>query len=176
MKRLAYLTIIAAAALTSAFAGQDYKSFKDVDVDVETSKFRDVEFQLDVFYAQMFAAADRGNAINTGPGGGFATNLFFARYFGVGVENLWYSNDSRGDYFLTGKAIVRYPIDSLSLAPYAFVGGGGGFGLSNVGFGTVGFGAEYRVTDNIGTFVEGRWLFGAPNDAGLLTTGLRFSF
>jgi len=175
MKKLLCLASLVALSAASSFAGDSCKSFKEAIVAPE-GKFRDVEFQVDGFYAQMFGPGTSGNVVNTGPGGGFGGNVIFAKYFGAGVENLWYSNDGRGDYLLTGKAIARYPIESLSLAPYAVVGGGAGFGRGSYGFGLLGAGLEYRLTRNIGSFVEGKWLFGAPNAAALLTTGVRFIF
>jgi len=179
MKHIATLltTIIAATlALSSAFAG-DGKTFKDYkEVETSTSLFRDQELQIDGFFIQTFAGRTNGQEINTGPGGGFAINGIFARYFGLGVENYWSSNDNRGSYTLGGFGILRYPIDSLNIAPYVLVGGGAGFSKTNYGFGSLGLGAEYRFTKNLGTFVDGRWYYGAPDQAGVLRTGLRYSF
>lgn len=176
LTKLALLTLLA-AFVTQTYAG-DGKSFKEIVVIEEpTSLFRDQEIQLDAFFIQTFAGRTEGQTINTGPGGGFAVNGIFARYFGLGVENYWYSNDNHSNYNLGAYGIVRYPIDTINLAPYALIGGGAGFvGNNNYGYGSVGLGFEYRFTENIGTFVDGRWYFGAPDQAGVLRTGLRFAF
>lgn len=178
MKKLitSAIIIIASLGMTGiSFAGESFKSFKEVVV-VPEGKFRDQEVQLDLFYTQVFGPSTSGYTTNTGPGGGFGVNAFFARYFGLGVSNFWYSNDNVGNYFLSGNAIVRYPIEALSLAPYATVGGGAGFGNNSNGFGSVGGGLEYRFTPNIGTFVDAKWLFGATDSAAVLQSGLRFSW
>ncbi len=59
---------------------------------------------------------------------------------------------------LAGNFFVRYPICSLNLAPYAMVGGSGTWNGHGTGYGNVGAGVEYRFTDNIGVFVDGRYL------------------
>lgn len=178
MKKYIAATIIAIASLAivaTSFAGTESKSFKEFAVTPD-SKFKDQEIQLDLFYTQVFGPSTSGYTTNTGPGGGFGINAIFARYFGVGINNFWYSNNNVGNYFLSGNAILRYPIEALSLAPYATVGGGAGFGNTNTGFGSVGGGVEYRVTNNVGTFVDAKWLFGAPNYATTLQTGLRLNW
>lgn len=158
----------------SVFAG-DGKTFKEI-CPADTSRFRDMELQADGFFLQTFAGKTQGQTINTGPGGGFAINGIFARYFGIGIENAWYSNDNHSNYLLGGYGIMRYPIEPLHLAPYATLGGGAGFGKTNYGYGSLGLGLEYRLTSYLGTFVDGRWLFGAPDQAGLLRTGIRLAF
>lgn len=177
MKKLhTLLAALAVFTLTATTHAGDGKSFKDVLVEPAASVFADTEFQIDGFFQQTFGPSTQGNTINTGPGGGFGTNAIFARYFGVGVRNAWYSNDGHGDYQLSGFAILRYPMETLKLAPYAMLGGGAGFGRSDYGYGLLGGGLEYRVSRNIGTFVDSTWLFGAPNNAVNLSTGVRLSF
>lgn len=178
MKLPLFLTILTTTLLgTFAYGGSDFKSFKTVE-DVQVAPlFRDTELQLDTYYVQVFAPQASNLAVNTGPGGGFGVNAFFAKYFGLGVENFWYANDGSSSYFLLGNLYFRYPIEALRVAPYVVVGGGAGFLThSQVGFGTVGGGLEYRVTRNIGLFTEGRYLFGMPNTGATLRSGVKFSF
>ena len=179
MKKLSLITTVialSAVALTSATAGSG-KTFKESKEVIEPiSLFRDTEFQVDAFYHQFFrkpSSAD--HIIRTGAGGGFAFNYIFARYFGIGVENFWTTNGPTS-YHLGGYAIFRYPIESLRLAPYALVGGGAGLGNFSYGYANMGGGFEFRITPNIGTFVDSRWYIGNPANGSDIRAGLRLSF
>jgi hypothetical protein len=167
---------MAASSFTPAIAGTDSKSFKDKVV-VETSdcRFRDSEFQIDAFYTGFMGGG--GSTFKTGSGGGFGINYFFARYFGIGYEASWYDNGGTAEHMpLNGNFFVRYPICSLNLAPYVMVGGGAGWDGTVVGYGNVGGGLEYRVTDHIGLFVDGRYFYGGSGNVANLRSGLRFAF
>ncbi len=168
---------MAASSFTPAIAGTDSKSFKDKVV-VETSdcRFRDSEFQLDAFYTGLVGG--RGSTFKTGSGGGFGINyFFFARYFGIGYEASWYDNGGTAEHMpLNGNFFFRYPICSLNLAPYVMVGGGVGWDGTVVGYGNVGAGLEYRVTDHVGLFVDGRYFYGGSGNVANIRSGLRFAF
>lgn len=161
----------------SSAGTQTFKEFKEINIVDETPQyFRDTEIQADLFFNQTFGPSTSGQTLNTGPGGGASLNVIFARYFGIGVKNIWFSNENQATYLLNGQLIARYPIESLHLAPYINVGGGAGFDSDTFGFGSLGGGIEYRVTPNVGTYVDTNWLFGAPNNAAILNTGLRLAF
>jgi len=179
MKKMLALTGIAMMmAVTASFAG-DGKTFdKKVVVVPETCKFRDMEFQIDAFYTGF--ASSRG-ALQTGSGGGFGLNFFFARYFGIGYEAAWYSNDGNGAKLpVGGNLFFRYPICSWNLAPYVMVGGGAAWSSAwdgTVGYGNVGGGLEYRLTDHIGLFGDSRWFYGNQStSAANFRAGLRYAF
>jgi hypothetical protein len=165
-----------AAPFTPAIAGTDSKSFKDEVVIEETDcRFRDMEFQVDAFYTGFFGS--RGSTFQTGSGGGFGFNFFFARYFGIGYEASWYDNGGTVEHMpLNGNLFLRYPICSWNLAPYVMVGGGVGWDGTAVGYGNVGGGLEYRFTDHIGIFVDGRYFYGGSGNVANLRSGLRFAF
>ena len=96
----------------------------------------------------------------------------------------------------TGNLIFRYPICQWNLAPYLLVGGGAQYGnvpnqtnlygttrryrMAGQGFGHVGGGLEYRVTETIGLFSDARYLFsgvdGLANNQLQWRYGLRFAF
>jgi hypothetical protein len=99
----------------------------------------------------------------------------------------------------TGNFILRYPICQWNLAPYLLIGGGAQYGnvpninagtlpngqtvryrMAGQGFGHVGGGLEYRVTQNIGLFTDLRYLFsgvdGLANNQMQWRYGLRFAF
>ena len=88
-------------------------------------------------------------------------NFFFLRYFGIGYEAQWYDNDGTAEHLpVGGNFFLRYPICAWNLAPYIFVGGGAAWDGDCVGYGNVGAGLEYRFTDHIGAFVDGRYFYG----------------
>lgn len=177
MKKLTLTVLLGAfVAATSAFAGTESKSFKDkVTVIPDECRFRNTEFQLDTFYTGFFGS--HGSQLSTGSGGGFGLNFFFAKYFGIGYEAAWYSNNGTAEHMpLAGNFFLRYPICSLNLAPYALVGGGAAWDGTTIGYGNVGGGVEYRITKNIGLFVDGRYFYGGSGNVGNLRSGLRFAF
>jgi hypothetical protein len=167
---------LAAGSFTPAFAGTDSKTFKDkVVIEASDCRFRDTEFQIDGFYTGFMGG--RGSTFKTGSGGGFGVNFFFARYFGIGYEASWYSNGGTAEHMpLNGNLFFRYPICSLNLAPYVMVGGGVGWDGTVVGYGNVGAGLEYRVTDHVGIFVDSRYFYGGSGNVANLRSGLRFAF
>jgi len=171
-----YVTLIVSALVFAnvAVAGTDSK--KTV-ISEEVCKFRDNEFQIDAFGLGAFYQGGR-----PGWGGGLGVNYFFARYFGLGVEQDLFGRNSDGSAGYTewgtfGNAFLRYPICSWSIAPYAVVGGGVVYGKTKpVGGGTVGGGLEYRLTDNVALFGDARWMY-TQNDNGVMArTGLKVAF
>ncbi len=178
MKTLTVAALFAAVMTTgSALAGTEAKTFKDkVPMEpVEVCLFRDMEFQFDVFYTGFFGSP--GSQLSTGSGGGFGMNFFFAKYFGIGYEAAWYDNNGTVEHLpLGGNFFVRYPICAWNLAPYAMVGGGAGWDGTTIGYGNVGAGLEYRFTDHVGLFVDGRYFYGGSGDVANVRSGLRFAF
>lgn len=178
MKKLILSTVIVGLSFSASFAG-DGKSFKETKNPVieETCRFRDTEFQIDTFYSGFFGG--RNTNFGTGSGGGIGLNYFFAKYFGIGYEGSVYSNQGSAQWLpISGNFFIRYPICSLNLAPYVMVGGGGTWNESGhgTGFGNVGAGVEYRFTDNIGIFADGRYYYGGTDNVANLRSGLRISF
>jgi len=55
-------------------------------------------------------------------------------------------------------------------------GGGVSFDGNPKGYGNVGGGVEYRVTDHIGLFVEGSYFYGQTCNLANVRSGLRFAF
>jgi hypothetical protein len=164
---LATLVAFTGASLagTEAYSGPGKES-KQV---ITPTCFADQEWQADVFgaYSVGNGPTHAGPIRDHGWGGGIAANYFFARYFGVSAEGSWLaghenlgSGKSGSTQFQSvgGNAIFRYPIDSLCLAPYAFVGGGATMDGSKWAVGDVGVGVEYRIIPNkLGIFTDGRW-------------------
>lgn len=159
-------------------AGTEAKSFKSVkEVVTEECRFRDTEFQIDAFYTGFFGDIIDDSRFNTGSGGGFGINFFFAKYFGIGYEAAWYSNNGVAEHMpLGGNLFFRLPICKWNIAPYTMVGMGGAWNGDGIVYGNVGGGIEYRVTNNIGLFVDSRYFFGGTGNVSNLRTGLRFAF
>jgi hypothetical protein len=202
MKKYIITGVMAAVAATSAFAGTTTAS-KEVAPVEAPCLFRDNELQLDAFGLGDFY---RGNFDMSGRpawGGGLGLNYFFSRFVGIGIEQDLYGRNSKGngaqlnDFGYTrwatiGNLFLRYPICSWNLAPYLMIGGGANYGnvgggyvnspnrIAGQGFGHVGGGLEYRVTETIGLFSDARYLFsgvnGLPNNQLMWRYGLRFAF
>jgi hypothetical protein len=180
MKKIAIPFIACLALATSAFAGQEMKESKEV-VPAPEPCFRDQEFQLDVFGS--WTDSIRRNPHQDEFGGGIALNYFFLRYLGVGVDGNVMEGDAHGVWDVTGRLIARFPIDNgiggLCLAPYVF--GGGGVLTDSILVGTwhAGGGLEWRATQMIGLFAEGRYTWGGEDghvQAAQARVGVRFAF
>ena len=207
MKKYIITGVMAAVAATSAFAGTMTAS-KEVAPVEPPCLFRDNELQLDAFGLGDFYRGNFDMSGRPAWGGGLGLNYFFSRFIGIGIEQDLYGRNSKGnrsvgsnDFGYTrwatiGNLFLRYPICSMNLAPYLMVGGGANYGnvgggyvgapgsrpnrLAGQGFGHVGGGLEYRVTETIGLFSDARYLFsgvsGLPNNQLLWRYGLRFAF
>jgi len=195
MKRIAIGLIAAGMVASTAFAGDDTVGKESkAPVPALAPCFKDQEFQVDLWGGLTeLSSGNRAGLFDTprrGGGGGLGVNYFFIRYLGIGVDadldsahhELWNA---------TAKLIVRVPFDfgGLCLAPYVYSGGGGAFANSqygndsaSVGAFMLGGGLEYRITQNIGLFAEGRYTWaGESNSHPDLTAasgrfGLRISF
>jgi len=176
MKKLTLALLTVAVSVTGAFAGTSAKTFKQTVAPTPECKFRDQELQVDAFAAGAFYNQGR-----PGWGGGLGVNYFFTKFIGLGVEqDVLGHQGAPGEWITAGNLFLRYPICSLNLAPYALVGGGAAYGSGRRGhgFGDVGGGLEYRVTDNVGLFSDARWVYSSeePKSGLLGRAGLRFAF
>lgn len=194
-------TLVASAAIAatsfagtaSVSSGKSYKEYKNVE---QPTCFNDQELQLDTFgaYAVGEGKSHAGPIRDHAFGGGVGVNYFFARYFGIGADGIWLSakenqsspgasSDSKTFHNATGSLILRYPIDSICLAPYVFAGGGFTVDGDQWASGHVGVGVEYRVVPHkIGLFADSRWTYfgtryGHDNENNFLTkVGIRVVF
>jgi len=176
MKKLVFGLVATVALAATSLAGtatySSGKGYKEVKNVVTPTCFSDTELQVDAFGS--FAVGERGEVgafKDHAWGGGIGVNYFFARYFGIGVDGELLTGkedptlvapEKGSDSHLIGGAngnvIFRYPFDSICLAPYVFVGGGGYFERKEWGSGDVGGGLEYRILPNkLGIFADGRW-------------------
>jgi len=195
MKKYIITGIMAAIAATSAFAGTAVS--KNVVAVEDPCLFRGNEWQVDAFGLGDFF---RGGYYAGRPlwGGGLGVNYFFNEYVGLGIEQDLYGRNSRNNYYAPngvngitrwatiGNVFVRYPICNWNLAPYLMFGGGANYGRvpnrsGGQGFGHVGGGLEYRLTENVGLFSDARYLYsGVRGVTGfnqlMWRYGVRFAF
>jgi len=108
---------------------------------------------------------------------GADVDYFFLRYVGIEAE-AWSENpDHSFVNDVGGNLVLRLPIESIRLAPYAFGGAGHSFVPVAATYGDFGAGVEFRFTHHIGIFVDGRYV--VPDrlgNYGLGRAGIRFSF
>ena len=148
------------------------------------SLFRDREVMLDLFGTLSVGESviddfTRERVRDDGRlGAGAGLTFFFMRYVGVSGEAY---TENTADEFVdkaSGSLVVRYPIESVHLAPYAFGGAGRQFDPEEEWFGQVGAGLEFRITHHCGIFADGRYMIfdDADNDIGLGRVGVRLVF
>jgi hypothetical protein len=177
MKNIALSAVATLTLVASSFAGQQISSGKDYKQPApEAPCFQDQEFQLDIFasYTDTVSNGKYGD----GFGGGVGFNYFFSRYVGFGVDGNVFDAGVNGLWSASGRVILRLPIDSLCLAPYIFGGGGVQANGETVGSFHAGGGLEWRATQTIGLFAEGRytWTADSAEDNGQARLGVRFVF
>jgi hypothetical protein len=111
-----------------------------------------------------------------GAGGGL--NYFFCRYVGIGGDA--YSENTGAHDFIysaSGNLIGRLPILDTGIAPYVFGGAGHQFDGVEQTFGQAGAGIEFRFAQNIGIFIDARYVYADKTENyGVGRTGLRLSF
>lgn len=175
-----FLRLVLAAFLIAqpvSHAGTATKSFIQ-PVAEQAPLFRSGELQLDTY----FAGVAESDGFLPGWGGGIGINYFFTKFLGLGVEQDVFgkSGGSLAHWGTSGHLFVRYPIESLQLAPYAVVGGGACYaaGITGHGSGDVGGGLEYRFNRHIGLFSEARYFYSSelPQNSVIYRGGFRFVF
>ena len=110
-------------------------------------------------------------------GAGIGFNYFPLRFLGFGADA--YSQNTTGIFVDNASAnlILRFPLDSIHLAPYIYGGGGYQFDPGEVWFGQVGAGLEFRVTRHFGLFADARYVIPHEEETyGMARAGLRFAF
>jgi hypothetical protein len=115
---------------------------------------------------------------DTAGGGGVGLNYFFNRNLGIDVSYGVYDTHSQTHAF-DGNLVLRFPIDSLCIAPYILAGGGYDTNGTSGGQYDAGGGIDIRFspTSCIGLFAEGsyHWATSGGDYTGV-RMGLRFPF
>jgi len=172
MKKLTLTFLASLAFVATSFAGQELKEYKPV---VEPC-FKDTELQLDIFAS--YSGTTSGGSHGDGFGGGLGVNYFFTRNLGVAVSGNLYDGDVNGVWNIDADLVLRFPIEgSICIAPYIMAGGGLETNGSTTGTFNAGAGLEWRATQSIGIFGEGRYIWSAADEDGVQARlGLRFIF
>lgn len=132
---------------------------------------------FDVYGGYKSVQFDNGAEDKDGWAAGIGVNLFFNRYVGVGGEGYFFDSGDDLSFTGAGNLILRLPIDSICLAPYAFIGGGYQFGDYDQSFWQTGLGLEWKMNQYVGLFGDARMIFAEEDaDTQLYRAGLRFSF
>jgi Outer membrane protein beta-barrel domain len=109
-------------------------------------------------------------------GGGVGYNVFFNRNLGIDLNYGLYGTSSEHHEF-DANLVLRAPIDSLCLAPYALVGGGYAVNSSNRANFDVGGGLDLRLQSCLGVFAEGLYHFAQEGaDYTTVRLGVRIPF
>ena len=107
-------------------------------------------------------------------GYGAGLNYFFTENWGVGVDS--YADAFTVPYLLNGNVFFRYPLQELSLAPYAFAGVGREWTHAPQWQGDFGGGIEYRWKPAMAFFTDVRWVIPDETDNYLVWRfGFRFA-
>ena len=181
MKKTLLPLLILFTVIATSFADETI-SPKNILVPAD-GRFRAHEWQVDTAVVGN-AGVYKGEG-KQGLGADLGFNYFFLKYIGVGIDNsvsgahnagLTGSTGLEAVYGLKGYLLLRYPIESWNLAPYAMIGGGGHWGITSQGDGNVGGGLEYRLTPKVGLFTDCLWLYGTGLSMARARAGLRFIF
>lgn len=198
MKTHTIAALSACALAATAMAGDRMvSSGKESYTPAPPACFGDREWQVDLFGVYGFTDSTQERILGDHAwGGGLGVNYFFHRNIGVGVEGILY--DLRGGRDVLGSAALnifyRMPIQSACIAPYIYGGIGAVFNAETLDArdfngrddsgddaylaGHAGLGVEYRVTRNIGLFIDARytWVDESKNDFVTARSGFRIAF
>lgn len=112
-------------------------------------------------------------------GGGILAEYAFSPYVAVQASYGIYATDSEHHNF-DAALVLRYPITSICVAPYALVGGGFSTNSDTAGQFLVGGGLDFRIPSAscISIFADGTYNFsgGSVADFTLVRLGVKFPF
>jgi hypothetical protein len=112
-------------------------------------------------------------------GGGLSLAYFFTENVGLEADATWLATDTVLHHF-TGSVVLRYPIKTICIAPYAIVGGGILANSGNEGTFHAGGGIDVRFGHSHwcpGLFADARytWTGESDDDFTLIRAGFRFN-
>ncbi len=180
MKKTALVLLTALVCVGSSVAGPLQALPVNPHEVTPSALFRDQELFFDIYgsYLQNRETNCDCESKRDGYGGGFAIGHYFGYYVGARLDvNFSSVEDAKTN--IGGDILLRFPIQTAHLAPYAFVGGGVQVANGNNGFLRVGGGIEWRFTPHFGIFGEGSYSWvDQENRANNLTikAGIRYIY
>lgn len=112
-------------------------------------------------------------------GGGLLAEYAFSEYIAIQGSYGLYATDSEHHNF-DAALVLRYPITSICLAPYALVGGGFSTNADNTGHFLVGGGLDLRIpsANCFSIFADGAYYVksGNSDDDTIVRLGVKFPF
>ena len=146
----------------------------------EVEKFRANEFSFDFFGSYNRSSAKVNDFFDEPEhgdwGGGVGVNYFFLKWLGVGIDSSMHADGGTFVDNVSGSMILRLPIDSASMAPSIFGGGGRYFNADEWAV-HAGAGIEFRLNPHTGIFIDGRYVWAdKSSDSSQIRSGLRFAF
>ncbi|MFZ4596443.1 MAG: hypothetical protein ACOYOF_19460, partial [Verrucomicrobiaceae bacterium] len=150
------ITILATAALASSVFAGPVSSGKNAKAPVAPAPAPGCDAFGPGLNFDVFAGAFIPDSGDSELGGGVGVGYFFNRFVGLDLNYGVYATESEHHQF-DGNLVLRAPIDSLCIAPYALVGGGFSTNGSTDGLYQVGGGLDVRLQSlsNLGVFAEG---------------------
>lgn len=177
IKTFGIFAIALGATTMASFAGsKSYASKTEVAAPpMDEPCFTAGDFSLDLFAGYVWNQDDDSDDADAATGG-IGLNYFFTEMIGVGADAYWYDHDGAIHNF-DGSLIVRFPIQEICLAPYIYGGGGYRTNSHNEGSYHAGAGVEWKASDTLGIFADGRytWLEDS-GDTALARLGVRLHF
>lgn len=158
MKKITALFAVAMLA-SSAFAGPvsySGKGSKMVNIPPAPETCFGPGFDIGIYGSALIPKDSYGDYDNGG-GGGILAEYFFCNY--VGIQGSYTINSTAsGLHTYSGDLILRAPIESLCIAPYLMVGGGGDTDGQSLGQWHAGGGLDVRFRGSpFGIFADGAY-------------------
>lgn len=131
-------------------------------------------------FAPGFAFGVFGGAIMNGEdalGGGILGEYAFSEYIAIQGSYGLYATEKEHHNF-DAALVLRYPITSICVAPYALIGGGFSTNSDNNGHFLVGGGLDFRIpTSNLSIFADGAYYFSDKEEEDtIVRLGVKFPF
>ena len=109
-------------------------------------------------------------------GGGIAMDYFFTENVGLEGSYSVFSTDT-AVHQISGSLVLRLPIRSICLAPYALLGGSYHTNSVNQGTWHVGAGLDYRFANCVGIFADAQYNWAQDtSDYTTVRTGVKIGF
>ena len=174
MKKL-LLSFTILTATFSLATGGDYNTKNPLPPASQTCTAFDSGFELSAYVAASLANEGSDDYM----GGGIGIAYFLTENIGVDLNYAPFNYESVV-HFSTVDLALRFPMESVCLAPYIIGGGGVVTDGSTKGVWRIGGGIDFRpeALGNIGIFADGtyNWIDGTYPDTTIVRLGLRLYF